>query len=155
MLLKNTCEGVHLIVMLQSISLQPCKVTKNEPLPSSHIFLKDFSQILIYYLLCFFQESFYGRVLQVSMGGGGLFFRWGGFIFQWGRGVPHWGGGGGGIGFDGEGGSKNVGWEGCPPMAPTIGNHVCIYTYTYTYTQVYLFKIASYISYQILVVCNN
>ena len=43
MLLKNTCEGVHLIVMLQSISLQPCKVTKNEPLPSSHIFLKDFS----------------------------------------------------------------------------------------------------------------
>ena len=69
--------------------------------------------------------------------------------------MPHWGGGGGGIGFDGEGGSKNVGWEGCPPMAPTIGNHVCIYTYTYTYTQVYLFKIASYISYQISVVCNN
>ena len=30
MLLKNTCEGVHLIVKLPSISLQACKFTKNE-----------------------------------------------------------------------------------------------------------------------------
>ena len=31
MLLKNTCEGVHLIVKLLSISLQACKFTKNKP----------------------------------------------------------------------------------------------------------------------------
>ena len=30
MLLKNTCEGVHLIVKLPAISLQACKFTKNE-----------------------------------------------------------------------------------------------------------------------------
>ena len=30
MLLKNTCEGVYLIIMLQAISLQACKFTKNE-----------------------------------------------------------------------------------------------------------------------------
>ena len=32
MLLKNTCEGVHLIVNLPSICLQACKFAKNEPL---------------------------------------------------------------------------------------------------------------------------
>ena len=30
MLSKNTCDGVHLIVKLQAISLQPSKFTKNE-----------------------------------------------------------------------------------------------------------------------------
>ena len=30
MLSKNTCEGVHLIVKLQAISLQTCKFSKNE-----------------------------------------------------------------------------------------------------------------------------
>ena len=30
MLLKNTCEGVHLIVKLPAKSLQACKFTKNE-----------------------------------------------------------------------------------------------------------------------------
>ena len=30
MLSKNTCEGVHLMVKLLAISLQACKVTKNE-----------------------------------------------------------------------------------------------------------------------------
>ena len=39
MLLKNTCEGVHLIVKLPATSLQACKFTKNELL---HTFLKDF-----------------------------------------------------------------------------------------------------------------
>ena len=29
-LLKNTCEGVHLIVKLLAISLEACKFTKNE-----------------------------------------------------------------------------------------------------------------------------
>ena len=29
MLLKSTCEGVHLIVKLPAISLQACKFTKN------------------------------------------------------------------------------------------------------------------------------
>ena len=28
--LKNTCEGVHLLVKLPAISLQACKFTKNE-----------------------------------------------------------------------------------------------------------------------------
>ena len=32
MLLKNTCEGVHLIVKSPSICLQACKFAKNEPL---------------------------------------------------------------------------------------------------------------------------
>ena len=27
---KNTCEGIHLIVKLSTISLQACKFTKNE-----------------------------------------------------------------------------------------------------------------------------
>ena len=30
MVLKNTCEGVHLIVKLPAISLQSCKFTKNK-----------------------------------------------------------------------------------------------------------------------------
>ena len=30
MQLENTCEGVYLIIMLQAISLQACKFTKNE-----------------------------------------------------------------------------------------------------------------------------
>ena len=30
MLLKNTCQGVHLLVKLPAISLQACKFTKNE-----------------------------------------------------------------------------------------------------------------------------
>ena len=30
MLLKNTCEGIHLIVKLPAISLEACKFTKNE-----------------------------------------------------------------------------------------------------------------------------
>ena len=30
MLLKNTCEGVHLLVNLAALSLQACKFTKNE-----------------------------------------------------------------------------------------------------------------------------
>ena len=43
-LLKNTCEGVHLLVKLLAISLQACKFTKNELLHT---------QILSYHLLCF------------------------------------------------------------------------------------------------------
>ena len=49
--LKNTCEGVHLIVKLWAISLQAFKFTKNELF---YKFFKDFSQILSSYLLCFF-----------------------------------------------------------------------------------------------------
>ena len=30
MLLKNACEGFHLIVKLPAVSLQACKFTKNE-----------------------------------------------------------------------------------------------------------------------------
>ena len=41
MLMKNTCEGVHLLVKLLAISLQTYKFTKNEIL--SHIIFKDFS----------------------------------------------------------------------------------------------------------------
>ena len=40
MLLKNTCEGVHLIVKLPAIILQACKFTKNE------LFQTYFSRIL-------------------------------------------------------------------------------------------------------------
>ena len=40
MLLKNTCEGVNLLVKLLTITLQACKVTKNE-LPHTY-----FSRIL-------------------------------------------------------------------------------------------------------------
>ena len=36
MVLKNTCEGVHLLVKLQAITLQACK-------PFSDIFFKNFS----------------------------------------------------------------------------------------------------------------
>ena len=49
MLSKNTSEGVHLIVKLPPMTLQASEFTKNEL-----IFLKDFSYILSYYLLCFF-----------------------------------------------------------------------------------------------------
>ena len=41
MLLKNTCEGVQLIVKLLAISLQACKFTKRELLH------KYFSRILV------------------------------------------------------------------------------------------------------------
>ena len=40
LLLKNTCEGVHLIVKLPAIILQACKFTKNELFPT------HFSRIL-------------------------------------------------------------------------------------------------------------
>ena len=59
MLSKNTCEGVH------------------------------FSQILSYYLLCFFWKPFYGRVLHVSMVERGCFSDGGSSFLSW-R-VPHGG----------------------------------------------------------------
>ena len=34
MVLKNTCEGVHLLVKLPARSLQACKFTKNDLLPT-------------------------------------------------------------------------------------------------------------------------
>ena len=40
MVVKNTCEGVHLLVKLPAVSLQPCKFTKNELLHT------NFSRIL-------------------------------------------------------------------------------------------------------------
>ena len=40
MMLKNTCEGLHLLVMLPAISLQAYKFTKNE------LFQTYFSNIL-------------------------------------------------------------------------------------------------------------
>ena len=39
-LLKNSCEGIHLLVKFPAISLQACNFTKNELL---HTFFKDFS----------------------------------------------------------------------------------------------------------------
>ena len=64
-----------------------------------------------YYLLCFFQESFHGRVLQVSMGVGG-----GGASFLVEDCTPL-----GGIGFDmgwGGGSKKIAEWGWCHPMPP-------------------------------------
>ena len=72
MLSKNTCEGVHLIVKLPAICLQACKFT------------------YCAYLLCFFLESFHGRVLHVSIGRGVCFSDGWGFIFKCGW-VPHGG----------------------------------------------------------------
>ena len=40
MMVKNTCEGVHLLVKLPAISLQDCQFTKNELLQT------NFSMIL-------------------------------------------------------------------------------------------------------------
>ena len=40
MLLKNICEGIHMLVKLPAISLQACKFTKNE------LFHTYFSRIL-------------------------------------------------------------------------------------------------------------
>ena len=48
MLLKNTCDGVHALVKVPTISLQVCKFIKNELL---HTCFKDFSLILSYYLI--------------------------------------------------------------------------------------------------------
>ena len=70
MLSKYTCEGVHLIVMLPAICLQACKFTKNDLL---HTFLKELSQILSYYLLCFFQESFHEGCFTFQWKVGGCF----------------------------------------------------------------------------------
>ena len=72
-----------------------------------------------YYLLCFSQESFHGRVLQVPMGvGGGGFQMGGGLHFQL-RSTPHWGaldliwGGGGGF-------KKIVEWGRCQTTLHTM-----------------------------------
>ena len=102
---KNTCEGVHLIVKLPTVSLQASKFTKNELL---HTFFKGLSQILSYYIVCFFQESFHGRVLHFSVRG--FAFQMGGFFSKWGS-----------IDFDGGRFSKKVvGQGGAPPLhAPT------------------------------------
>ena len=109
--------GVHLIVKLPAISFQACKFTKNE------LFHAHFPRILARFqvIYCaFFRNHFmvHGRVLDVSMGGGGV-FQMGGFIFKWG-GLPIRGinfGGGGGRVFE-----KNhkMGALHAPP--PTMGN---------------------------------
>ena len=64
--------GVHLIVKLPAISFQACKFTKNE------LFHAHFPRILARFqvIYCaFFRNHFmvHGRVLDVSMGGGGCF----------------------------------------------------------------------------------
>ena len=89
------------------------------------MFFKNLSQILSYYLLCLFQESFHGRMLFVSLGGEGFFFRCGreGVQFfkvggaQWGEHQFWWGE---------EGFEKIVRWRGTPaPGFPrTMGNPV-------------------------------
>ena len=83
MLLKNTCERVHLIVKLPAIRLQVSKFTKNDLL---HTY---FSRILArFYIIiyCAFSENHFME--------GCFMFQWGivfqkeGFIFKW-RGAPH------------------------------------------------------------------
>ena len=63
MLLKNTCEGVYMLVKLLAISLQACKFTKNEFL---HIYI---SKILSY----FFLEIAFWKGAPVFSGEGVLF----------------------------------------------------------------------------------
>ena len=48
MVVKNTCEGVHLLVKLPPISLQACKFTKNELLHTNFsMILGRFSVIIV------------------------------------------------------------------------------------------------------------
>ena len=74
MLSKNTCERVHLIAKLPAISLQASKT-------SSHIFFKDFSQILSYYLLCF-SRSYFMEGCFMFQWGERVVFQIGGLIFR-------------------------------------------------------------------------
>ena len=64
--------------------------------------------------MCFFSESFHGRVLHISMGGGSCFSDGRGFIFNW---RVHHG--------EGAGGWKNHRMGSTlhdPPPTPTMGN---------------------------------
>ena len=70
MVVRNTCEGVHLLVELPPISLQACKFTKNELLHT------DFSMILGRIIIVFSDFSrFFSRKQFLE----------GGFTFQWGE----------------------------------------------------------------------
>ena len=88
MLLKNTCHGVHISLQAyKPISLQACKFVKNELLHTYvlRIVLLNFKLLFI----VFFKESFPGRGLHFSMGGG-FAFQIGGASFL-NEGVPHGG----------------------------------------------------------------
>ena len=115
MLSKNTCEGVHLIVKLPAISLQACKFSKNELLPTYFLrILLDLKLLFIVHFLCI-----------ISLKDASRFN--GGFVFQMERasflsgGCTPWGtsvlmGGGGGLL------KKVMGWgwgvSPPPPMSP-------------------------------------
>ena len=81
MLLKNTCEGVYLIVKLPAISLQACKFTKMNFF--THIlqgFLLDFKLLFIVLFLEIISwkgaSFFSGEWGCFSDGGGGFIFKW-------------------------------------------------------------------------------
>ena len=80
MLLKKTCERVHLSVKLLAINLQACKFTKNELLHT--YFSRIFKLLFIVLSRNLFLEG--GFMVQ---GGGGV-FRCEGFFFRWGGGHP-------------------------------------------------------------------
>ena len=66
-MMKNTCEGVHLIVKLPTISLQASKFTKDELLH------RYFSRILARCFIVLFQGIISWKGVSCFNGGGGCF----------------------------------------------------------------------------------
>ena len=68
-LVKNTCEGVYLLVKLPPLSLKACKFPKNELLYTNvSIILGRFYYYCVFrFLEVFFYESFRGRRIHFSM----------------------------------------------------------------------------------------
>ena len=114
MLSKNTCEEVHLMVKLLAISLQACKVTKNELL---HTY---FSRILLEVIYCAFSrnQSWKGA----SCFDGEVCFSDGGASFL-SRSCTPWGVS-----------KKTVGWEGCNPCPLPQYGKPCPLPHTQTHT---------------------
>ena len=86
MLLKNTCEGVHLIVKLPAISLQASKFTKNELLHT--YFSKILARFWVIIYCAFSRNDFMeGCFMFQWWERGGVFFRWGASFLS-GKGYP-------------------------------------------------------------------
>ena len=110
MLLKNTCEWVHLLVKVPAISLQACKFTKNELVHA--YFLRILARFYVIIYCAFSRNHFIEGAFTFQWG---ACFSDGGFIFN-----PQES-----IGFDGGRFKKIVGWGGGRPSYGKLYGKPC------------------------------
>ena len=67
MVLRNTCEGVHLLVQLLTISLEACKFTKNEFLHTHFSKILARFKVIIYCVLEFQEHLFFKSTFSCQL----------------------------------------------------------------------------------------